>query len=296
MNEIAKTIVFVAVACVAIVFAYIAKPRFAPVEREDLRGKQLFPDFTDALSAIGIEIVKYDEKTATVQPFKVQQVDGLWSIPSHDDYPADAKDQLADVAADMVDLTILEEASDNRGDQQLYGVIDPDPQKLKSGDTGVGTMVKMWGKDKKTLMSLIVGKKVPDRDELRYVRKPGQDPIYVVKIDTKKLTTRFQDWIEEDLLKLNPFDIQDVEVQDYSVDEMQGAIVQRGQFEVAYNDTKDPRWNLTGMSQFDPAKRDFVPEAPPAGEELNTSKLDAMKTALDDLKIVDVAKKTGRPQ
>ena len=291
MNENSKTIVFVAVACVAVLLAFVTKPRFAPVEQKDLRGEQLFPDFNDALAATGIEIVKYDEKTATVQPFKVEQVDGLWSIPSHDNYPADAKDQLADVAADMVDLTVLEEASDSRGDQALYGVIDPDPNTLKAGDTGVGIKVAMWGKDKKELMALIIGKQVPDRDELHYVRKPGQDQVYVVKVDTEKLTTKFKSWIEEDLLKLNPFDIETVDVFDYSVDEMNGNVIQRGRFVVDYNDTEDPRWKLAEDYKFD--GKDWVPEKAPADQELNTEKLSAMKTALDDLKIVDVAKKPG---
>jgi hypothetical protein len=50
------------------------------------------------------------------------------------------------------------------------------------------------------------------------VRIPGQDVVYVVRIDPSQLSTRFQDWIEQDLLKLNAFDIEEVAVKNYSVE------------------------------------------------------------------------------
>ena len=86
-----------------------------------------------------------------------------WSIPSHDDYPADAKDQVASAAAGLMGLKILDMVSDNQGDQQEYGVVDPDPKALKLGATGVGTKVIMKDKDGKELLALVIGKEVPDQ-------------------------------------------------------------------------------------------------------------------------------------
>ena len=89
-----------------------------------------------------MEIVEFDEQRGEVHPLQVAQVDvkgkTRWSIPSHDDYPADAKDQVASAAAGLMGLKILEMVSDNQGDQQEYGVVDPDPKVLKVGATGVG--------------------------------------------------------------------------------------------------------------------------------------------------------------
>ena len=39
-------------------------------------------------------------------------------------------------------------------------------------------------------------------------------------VKTDKLSTKFQNWIEEDLLKLNAFDIKQVVMDDHSVDEL----------------------------------------------------------------------------
>ena len=71
------------------------------------------------------------------------QVNGVWSIPSHSDYPADAKEHMAQAATALLDLKILSVASNNAGDQELYGVVTPDPQKLRPGATGVGTRVTL---------------------------------------------------------------------------------------------------------------------------------------------------------
>ena len=117
--------------------------------------------------------------TATCGRSRWPQVDvkgkTRWSIPSHDDYPADAKDQVASAAAGLMGLKILEMVSDNQGDQQEYGVVDPDPKTLKVGATGVGKKVVMKDKDGKELLALVIGKEVPGRPGLRYVRKVGQD-------------------------------------------------------------------------------------------------------------------------
>ena len=52
---------------------------------------------------------------------------------------------------------------------------------------------------------------------MRFVRIPGQDPIYRVALNTDKFSTHFADWIETDLLKMNPLDMQGVDLRDYSV-------------------------------------------------------------------------------
>ena len=290
MNEIAKTAIFAAVAVLVLLIAWASRPSLPVQDSADMRGKELFPDFENPLEAASLEIVKYDEATASEQPFKVAQVDNRWSIPSHSDYPADAEDQVAEAAAGLMDLKVLDVSSDSPGDHELYGVIDPDPKTLKRGATGVGTRVTMRNKDDKLLLSLIVGQEVPGRDGLRYVRRTGQDPVYIMAVKTDKLSTQFEDWIEKDLLKLSSWDIKRIQIHDYSIDELRGLLNMRRRIVLGYDNSGDPKWTMTSDQIF--GQEGWV-EAPTMAddEELDTDQLDGMTKSLDDLKIVDVRRK-----
>ena len=76
----------------------------------------------------------------------------------------------------------------------------------------------MSNAENKPLVDLIVGKAVRDAEGQRYVREAGRDVVYVIEIDPAKLSTNFEDWIEKDLLKLNAWDLQQVDVKDYSAE------------------------------------------------------------------------------
>ncbi len=294
MNENAKTLSFVVAAALVVLVAVFVRPRPPrAAEEADVQGQALFDDF-QPLEAAGLEIFDFDEERATVRPFQVARTPGKdgtlrWSIPSHDNYPADAQNQLADAAAGMMGLTILSKAADSPGEHAVFGVLEPDPARLRAGDTGVGTKVILRNEANKELVAIVIGKEVPDRQNLRYVRRVGEDPVYIVEVKTDRLSTRFEDWIEKDLLQLSPWDIREVRVLDYSYDELSGRPNIRGQFALRYNDAGDPRWELIE----DRVIRDGAWADRTLGddEELDTTKLDAMRNAFDDLKIVDVATK-----
>ncbi|MBN2474299.1 MAG: DUF4340 domain-containing protein [Pirellulales bacterium] len=292
MNEIAKTTVFASVAVVAVAvllgFTLMSQNWLPELDPQDMLGKPLFDDF-DPLAAADLEIIKYEEDTGTPVAFRVAQVGNRWSIPSHDNYPTDAKDQLAEAASSVLGLTVDSVETDNPGDHGLYGVLDPGSKDLKAGAVGVGTRVTMKDKDDKTLMNLVVGKEVTGRPELRYVRRVGQDAVYAVKVSTDKLSTKFEDWIEKDLLKLSTWDIKQFEIRDHSVDESQGVVFQRGEMILAYDDAGDPKWKMLEDKVFEQGQ--WVPLEMAEDEELNSDKLNEAKNALDDLKIVDVRRK-----
>ncbi|HEX3727496.1 MAG TPA: DUF4340 domain-containing protein [Pirellulales bacterium] len=296
-QENRRTIVYLLVAGMALLVAWepwyrLPTDESAPVEV----GKKLFPDFSDPLAAKSLEIIKFDEDTATIRPFKVAQANGVWSIPSHSNYPADAREHMAEAATSLLDIEILGVASSSPGDQELYGVIAPDPQKLRQGATGVGTRITLKDGKEKVLADLIVGKEVKDQPTLRYVRRADRDQICPVKIKTDKLSTKFEDWIEKDLLKLNAFDVHGVELNDYSIDEVATpdgrvalSIHPRSRMKLDYDDAKSS-WNMAEITEFTDKGK---PEAAKLAddEELNTEKLNGLKTALDDLQIVDVERK-----
>ena len=296
-QETKRTIVYVLVAGMALLVAWepwyrVPEEQSAPSEA----GTKLFPKFTDPLSAASLEVLRYDEATSTIRPFKVAKVNGVWSIPSHSNYPADAREHMAEAATALLGIEILGVASTSPGDQELYGVVAPDPQKLRQGATGVGTQIILKDAKGDTLADLIVGKEVKDKPELRYVRRADRDQIFPVAIKTDKLSTKFEDWIEKDLLKLNAFDVREVALNDYSLEEgvtPQGGIGlrmhPRSKMDLRFDDSKSA-WTLVDMSEFDEKGQPVVSKLA-EDEELNSEKLNNLKSALDDLQIVDVERK-----
>ena len=108
-------------------------------------------------------------------------------------------------------------------------------------------------------------------------------------MDVDKLSTKFGDWIEKDLLKLNAFDVRQVSLNDYSVDEARGVVEQRALVNVGF-DPKDNKWQLGSIEVFKD-KKGLVSEPLGSNQELNSDKLNELKTALDDLQIIDVSRK-----
>ena len=269
----------------------------------DEQAKVLFPELADPAKAASLEIVSFDDETATLKPFKVVKAGGVWVLPSHDNYPADAKDQLAAAATELVDRPVLDVISDSPGDHETYGVIEPDPEKIKVGMTGVGQLVEIRDASGAKLARLIVGKvdKRPGAPAdtagraLRYVRRAGQDRVYLVELDTSKFSTTFDDWIEKDLLKLQPWDVRRLVLDDYTLEAVQSggqvgvAQNRKDRIELAYDD-KDAAWSLVKLEGFDDRNR--AKEEKLAGdEELASATLNELRNALGDLKIIDVVRK-----
>jgi len=285
-----------------LLLGFLAQPRYQSREVKPEAERILFPELTDVQKAASLEVVKYDEELATLQPFKVVQAGGVWVLPSHQNYPADARDHLAAAATELVDLESLDVVSSSAADHETYGVIEPDPEKIKPGMVGVGELIEIRDAGGNKLARLVVGKedKRPGTSaaggkKLRFVRKAGQDPVYRVEIDTSKFTTRFDDWIEKDLLKLSPWDVRRAILDDYSL----GAVESGGRIrveqnrkdriEVAYDD-KAQQWTLARLEAFGggaEAKLETLGEA----EELASPRLNDLRNALGDLKIVDVVRK-----
>jgi len=272
---------------------------------EGAAAQVLFPELADAAKAASLEIVSFDDETATLKPFKVVRSGGVWVLPSHENYPADAKEQLAAAATELVDRPILDVVSTSPGDHETYGVIEPDPEKIKVGMTGVGQLVEMRDASGNRLARLVVGKEdkrsgrggaAPGRT-LRFVRRAGQDPVYRVELDTTKFTTTFDDWIEKDLLKLSPWDIRRVTLDDSSctlgADERTGGLAvsldRQCRITLGYDD-REAKWSLVRLESFDDDNKPRE-EQLAADEELDSATLNDLRNALGDLKIVDVVRK-----
>ena len=299
------TLIYLAVGFGLLVVGWAVQPRFQARQVTAEMQEVLFSKLEDVAQAGSLEIVSYNEDLAELSPFKVVKTGGVWVLPAHDNYPADAREHLAAAATELIDMKALDVVSTSPADHETFGVIEPDPQKIEAGMTGVGKLVEIRDEAGATLARLVVGKE--DRQPagaaggtriLRFVRKAGQDPVYRVEIDTSKFTTRFDDWIEKDLLKLSPWDVRTVLLDDYGLAAVQanGRMMveqqRRSRIRVAYDD-QGAEWSLASLEVFDPEKPSEAPQIAELaeGEQLASAKLNDLRNALGDLKIIDVARK-----
>ncbi|MCC9655428.1 DUF4340 domain-containing protein [Rhodopirellula halodulae] len=295
MNEGKKTGAFWAAAAVMLaVGLFVAWPASTETEGENTAGKPLFEKFKDPLTASNLKIVTFDEEQGQLGTFEVRRdaESGEWTIPSRKGYPADAVEQMRDAANALVGLTILDIQTENQGDHEALGVVEPKLEDLEVGDTGVGRLVTFKDESQQTLASLIVGNPVKNEEGKIYVRKPGQDPVYVVKMDDSVLSTKFQDWIEEDLLQMSSIDIKEAVIKDYSAS-ISGRNVALERNYTAKFTMEGTDWMLDELLEYNPDNAMAEPKLveKPADKDLNSDKLNDMKNALDDLKIVDVVRK-----
>ncbi len=302
MTESTKTFVFVGVAALCVAAAVATRPQAIDLEREaqSRTGKPLVARF-DPEEAARLRITRFNEETATLSEFEVAERDGVWTLPSKSGYPADAEKQMGEAAAGVMDREVLRIASKLPADHEQYGVVDPKSSKLAVGQTGVGVRVAMLGSSDKPLIDLIIGKKVKDAENQRYVRLADQDVVYVVDVDPSKFSTKFDDWIEDDLLKINPWDLAQVSLDNYSASAElgmtpDGRIVPQlkqsfeDQLTLTYDDGAG-EWQAKRMAVYDDVKQGYQEVSLSEGQELDAEKLRELKDALDNLKIVDVERK-----
>ncbi len=282
MNNMTRTLIYVVFAAIMATLA-IWKGTPAPeMNASDFSetGKEYYPDFDNPNEATGIRVVTYDEKTSDIKPFEVQFKNGLWRIPSHYDYPVDGEEQLGKTAASLVGVKRGAVAGESELDFKRLGVVDPltDDDTLKefSGDRLTLT------KGETVLVDLIIGKQVPERNGFYYVRKPDEKLTYVAELDID-LSTRFSDWIEPDLLKLDQNKLRKIDVRDYSVDEQRGAILISDYFELNRKTQTDP-WV---MEVYDPQTKKLKETI----TTLKTSELNGIINSLGDLEIAGVRPK-----
>ncbi len=294
MNEVAKTGIYwlAAVVMLGIALLVTRSPETDSSTQSQIN-QPLFPSFTDPLAASTMRIVTFDEEQGEIAKFEVAKDEktGVWSLPSRDNYPADAAEQMKNAANALLNVKILDIQTENPEDHASLGVMEPNEDSLEAGDEGVGRLVTLKGGNNATLAAVIVGKPVKGREGQRYVRIPGQDPVYVVALDDKPLSTKFEDWIEKDLLQLSSIDISDVEIQNYDAAlELGNQLALNRSYDAKLSIDGSNAWQLDSLVEYgaDGEKKEIKLAE---GEKLATAKLNSLKNALDELKIVDVASK-----
>ncbi len=271
MNESKKTIIFAGVALGIALLAFITTPsRVTPDAFLD-KGELFFPDFTDPNEATTLEVIDYDEETGTAVPFKVTNNNGVWTIPSHHDHPADGKDRLAKTAAGVIGIKKDEFRSDNPADHEALGIIDP-LDETETSLKGRGQRVTIKGKNDVVLADFIISEEIEGREKYRFVRIPEKKLVYAAKMDID-ISTKFSDWIEADLLQVDKNKIKQITLKDYSINERTGSVQQRD--ELVLNKDGDD-WKANKMS---------------SKQEVDKTKTNDFLKTLDELKIVGVRTK-----
>lgn len=272
MNQNARTLVFFLTAlgsvAMAAVTSWVTRP--TPVEGFGRVGQPFFPDLTDPNAATGLEVVAVDEKTAEAKMFAVEFKDGAWRIPSRHNYPADGKDRLAQTATSLIGVTRGALASRLPADHKRLGVIDPLDEDAESIE-GRGQRLTVYKEGKVKLADLIIGKKVADREGDYYVRRPDEADTYIasLKID---VSTKFSDWVESDLLKLERDNLVRIEQKNYSVSQ-DDKLTETVEATLTREKFSDP-WVLADL------KAD--------SEEVNQDNLREMVNVLDNLKLTGI--------
>ncbi len=277
MNENKKTFIFLAASIAAVAIATLTSPtKRDPSARPNLMGQALFESF-DPRSVTGIEIIEVDEEDIQSKSIEVTKTEKGWFIrrPGKADYPANADNQLKDVASMLFDLRIIDQAGEGAGEHAKFGVLDP--SKADATESGIGRLIHLKNISGSNLASLIIGEEVEGLPSAYFVRKPEQNAVFRVEVrNARDVSSKFVDWVEQDFLDLDKWKIRQVTLDNYDVNLAQGQINRSNDpFVLNFADSK---WSLAGSPLKD-------------NEELDKEVLDALKDALDDLEIIDVERK-----
>lgn len=272
------TLISALIALGSLIAAVMMRPIEIPPAVFQDTGELLFPKFTDPAQATSLEVIGYDETGARATSFKVEQKEGRWVIPSHNDYPADGAERMGKAAASFIDAKRDVLRSDRVEDHSSFGVEDPQSPSPK----GAGQRIIIKDNAGTVLVDAVVGKAPEDKQGFRYIRLMGENNkrVYASKLELD-ISTNFTDWIEKDLLKMEQDRVSEFLNDPYNVDEAVGKVVNR-----------DP---LLLKKQPDPEKPDdkngmwVIAEGTPiAGKEVDPFKVRQVVGAIDRLQIVGV--------
>lgn len=307
MNEFTKTIAFAGSAIVLAGAATISHFVNQPSNSADfeLIGQPFFEDFQSADQAKSLEVAAVDEETGELKRFSVANQDGLWRIPSHYDYPAEAAARLATTAASV--MGIARDSLEGRGqsEHERLGVVDPLSEEIEDPTT-VGKRITIKDGSGEPVVDYIIGNVaeedvVLDQDEQAfgnprgekyyYVRRPDESQTYKVRLAID-LSTKFSDWIEPDLLRLDGANLTKLAIDNYSLEQVNTdallgpsrMVKKQGDQLLLSRASAADKWLLDSLSKGE--------------EELQQTTIEDMLSTLKELRIVGVRPKTtfkGKP-
>lgn len=297
MKESTKTAAFVgsavAMLLAAVFTGYANQPQ--PADDYETIGLTFYPDFEQTDQAKSLVVTSIDPDTVKQQTFEIKQIDGLWQIPSHEGYPAEAAQRLAQTSASLVGLTRDSLVGRRASDHQKFGVVDPRDDDVIDIDS-VGQSIALRDANEDVLVDLIIGDPAPGdaKDALvpadqqasyYYVRRADETNVYRIPLDIE-LSTKFSDWIEPDLLQLNATDVVALDLDNYQIEERSSGMF--GQVKQLLK-TQGDQIALTRKSSTDDWELKNSDGEKPS--QLIQDAVTKIVAVLDDMAIADVKKK-----
>jgi hypothetical protein len=299
MNESTKTIGFVAAATLMAATAVGSHFLNRPTNSADfeLVGQPFFEEFDSASQAQSLEVAAVDADSARLKRFSVKKVDGLWRIPSHNNYPAEAAARLATTATSVMGIRRDSLAGRLKNEHERLGVMDPLSEDIEDPES-VGKRITMRDAEDEVVVDFIIGKEAGDvvlsetdrpfgnggSAKYYYVRRPDEQQTYKVKLDID-LSTKFSDWIDPDLLRIARGEITKVSIDNYKLEEDRSNPLARTK---ALFKSQGDKIELARTTSTDDWKlADLNAET----EELQTAPINSMLGVVDELKIAGVRPK-----
>ena len=166
----------------------------------------------------------YDADQAILHTFQVANNDGVWTIPSHHNYPADGGDQVGRTAGSVLGLEANPAArvSTDPRDHIRLGVLDPADSTAPFG-VERGRRITLSGSQDEAILDVVVGFEVPDRQGWYYLRRADEDAVYAVEM-SPVLSTRFIDYVNPDLLQVERNDVTQIVFDPHRVNRAAGNV------------------------------------------------------------------------
>ncbi|MBA64070.1 MAG: hypothetical protein CMJ76_17070 [Planctomycetaceae bacterium] len=309
MNNIIQTCIFTALAVGSVVAAVLTSDIGETDSQQNRRsiakqdeGKPVFEGFT-AQRAVELKITTYDDPTARIKSFSVKRdATGQWVIPSHNNYPADAAEQMASAAAAFSTLEVKEVIDVDSSAHEDYHVVEPNTETLDVGTDGVGTLITVTDEEGISY-SLIIGAKVikgvdagidPRMQQSYYAaRRPESDIVFTVDLNMNIFETDFPKWIDTNLLGLNGLDIRQLAIQDYIIGlnpEGSPIMLRRSNSSLVLDEV-DLIWKLDNMVQYDQNTQEPFTIELTENEEIDLDRINILQSALENLTIEGVMRK-----
>jgi hypothetical protein len=151
-----------------------------------------------------IEITRFNSDRQILERISVTRKGEKWVLPNAANYNANNAAQIARAINSLIDRKVLELISEEQQDHLKNGVIDPDEFQSVESRGGLGKKITLKDRNGQALASLIIGSPLENSQEqsLYCVRITGQPQVYSVQFDINALTTRFQDWVDPNLMRL----------------------------------------------------------------------------------------------
>jgi len=238
-----------------------------------------------------ISITQFSNDSNRIEQFRLRRKGERWVIPNVGDFPATRIARIGEVAKSLLDRKVLSLATEDEQGHVEYGVIDPTESANSPNRSSLGMRIDLLDRNKGDIANLIIGKAVPGSNDgvpRYYVRVPGQPAVYELEVPKQIFKTRFQDWVDPNLLELPPPGSTEVAISKVNVDQYRldpetiasadRKSMYRCEFEIEQMNVKKLLFELSKDGEFEEQKL-----TPPQQQEVASTLMSIVRLLLGSL-------------